>query len=90
VFILAYFNDFNCKFKRNKRNKQNKQNYIIWYSKEILPQHLTALTKNLGIDERDVLSSKNVTKVNNVSIKHNTQIFERAFSGWFARKPKAG
>jgi hypothetical protein len=32
-------------------------------------------TRSLGFDERDVLSSTNVAKVDNVSIKHNTQIF---------------
>jgi hypothetical protein len=32
-------------------------------------------TRSLGFGERDVLSSTNVTKVDNVSIKHNTQIF---------------
>ena len=32
-------------------------------------------TRSLGLGERDVLSSTNVTKVDNVSIKHNTQIF---------------
>jgi hypothetical protein len=31
--------------------------------------------RSLGFGERDVLSSTNVTKVDNVSIKHNTQIF---------------
>jgi hypothetical protein len=32
-------------------------------------------TRSLGLGERDVLSSTNVAKVDNVSIKHNTQIF---------------
>jgi hypothetical protein len=32
-------------------------------------------TRSLGFGERNVLSSTNVAKVNNVSIKHNTQIF---------------
>ena len=36
-------------------------------------------TRSLGFGERDVLSSTNVTKVDNVSIKHNTQIFGALF-----------
>jgi hypothetical protein len=34
-----------------------------------------AHNQKFGIGERDVLSSTNVTKVDNVSIKLNTQIF---------------
>jgi hypothetical protein len=32
-------------------------------------------TRSLGYEERDVLGITNVTEVDNVSIKHNTQIF---------------
>jgi hypothetical protein len=32
-------------------------------------------TRSLGLGERDVLGSTNVTKVDNVSIKHNAQTF---------------
>jgi hypothetical protein len=32
-------------------------------------------TRRLGFGARDVLSSTNVTKVDNISNKHNTQIF---------------
>ena len=37
--------------------------------------NVSSATRSLGFGERDVLSSTNVTKVDNVSIKHNTQIF---------------
>jgi hypothetical protein len=37
--------------------------------------NVSRATRSLGFGERDVLSCTNVTKVDNVSIKHNTQIF---------------
>jgi hypothetical protein len=40
-----------------------------------LATNVSRATRSLGFGERDVLSSTNVAKVHNVSIKHNTQIF---------------
>jgi hypothetical protein len=42
-------------------------------------------TRSLGFGERDVYSSTNVTKVDKVSIKHNTQILLRAVRGWLLK-----
>jgi hypothetical protein len=40
-----------------------------------LAHNVSRATRSLGFGERDVLSSTNVTKVDNVSIKQNSQIF---------------
>jgi hypothetical protein len=50
-------------------------NYRLVFGRKNIAHNVPRATRSLGFGERDVLSSTNVAKVDNVSIKHNTQIF---------------
>ena len=52
-------------------------NYVRAFRNDFggITSNVPRATRSLGFGERDVLSSTNVAKVDNISIKHNTQIF---------------
>jgi hypothetical protein len=50
-------------------------NFVLHLAFILVTYNVSRATRSLGFGERDVLSSTNVAKVHNVSIKHNTQIF---------------